>query len=140
MYPQHPSRGLVLALAALAGVASADEATKTMAATTSVVTPCVATSTNGAFFDLRPDAAVAVVDGEKPLKGIPTEDYIARGWDYGFNFTLNICNPVVHKVEDVVGVDEALWKNVSAYYETKGKVYSLGYGTLITVSGGHSEC
>ncbi|KAK4153569.1 mannose-6-phosphate receptor binding domain-containing protein [Chaetomidium leptoderma] len=128
MHPQHPSRGFLLAIAALAGVSAADEATKTASASTStaVVTPCVATATSGAFFDLRPDAAVAVAEGEKAPKGIPTEDYIARGWDYQTNFTLNICNAVVNKVDDVVGVEKPLWRNVSAYYETKGKVYSLG--------------
>jgi len=131
MHPQTPSRGLLLALAALAGVASANETTttkttKTASTSTPVVTPCVATATSGAFFDLRPDTAVAVVEGEKHVKGVPTEDYVARGWDYGSNFTLNVCNAVVKKVTDVVGVEKSLWRNVSAYYETKGKVYSLG--------------
>jgi cation-dependent mannose-6-phosphate receptor len=121
-----PSRGLLLALAALVSVSSAEEPDKTPATATPVVTPCVATSTSGAFFDLRPDAAVVVAEGEKVPKGVPTEDYVARGWDYGYNFTLNICNPVVKKVEDIVGVDKSLWKNVSAYYQTKGKIYSLG--------------
>ncbi len=133
MHPQTPSRGLLLALAALAGVASANETTttkttKTASTSTPVVTPCVATATSGAFFDLRPDTAVVVVEGEKHVKGVPTEDYVARGWDYGSNFTLNVCNAVVKKVTDVVGVEKSLWRNVSAYYETKGKVYSLGYG------------
>jgi cation-dependent mannose-6-phosphate receptor len=126
MRAQSPSYSLLIALAALTSVCSADQATKTSTTSTSVVTPCVATSTNGAFFDLRPDTAVAVAEGEKTPKNVPTEDYIARGWDYGSNFTLNICNPVVKKVKDVVGVDKALWGNVSAYYESKGKVYSLG--------------
>ncbi|KAK4143912.1 mannose-6-phosphate receptor binding domain-containing protein [Dichotomopilus funicola] len=120
------TRGLLLALFALAAVSSAEEATKTDDAPTPALTPCVATSTAGAFFDLRPDVAIAVAEDEKAPKGIPTEDYIARGWDYGYNFTLNVCEPVVKGVEDVVGVKESLWKNISAYYETKGKVYSLG--------------
>ncbi len=137
MHPQTPSRGLLLALAVLAGVASASDTTSTKTKTTStstpVVTPCVATATSGAFFDLRPDTAVVVVEGEKHVKGVPTEDYVARGWDYGSNFTLNVCNAVVKKVTDVVGVEKALWRNVSAYYETKGKVYSLGYGAPAAV-------
>ncbi|AEO58171.1 hypothetical protein MYCTH_2305350, partial [Thermothelomyces thermophilus ATCC 42464] len=119
-------RRAFLALAVLAGVSFAEEATKTSTETTPVHTPCVATSINGAFFDLRPDIAVAVAEGEKPPRGTPTEDYVARGWDYGYNFTLNICEPVVKKVEDVVGVDKALWPNISAYYEADGKIYSLG--------------
>lgn len=131
-----PSRGLLLAIAALAGITTADEATKTTSTSTSVVTPCVATSTNGAFFDLRPDTAVVVAEGEKHVKGVPTEDYVARGWDYGSNFTLNVCNAVVKKVSDVVGVEKPLWKNISAYYENKGKVYSLGYGTSAFLGSG----
>ncbi|KAG7291035.1 hypothetical protein NEMBOFW57_001044 [Staphylotrichum longicolle] len=128
MHPQTSSRGLLLAIAALGGVSAADHATTTKTASTStpVVTPCVATATSGAFFDLRPDTAVVYAEGEKHVKGVPTEDYVARGWDYGSNFTLNVCNAVVKKVTDVVGVERSLWKNVSAYYETKGKVYSLG--------------
>ena len=29
-------------------------------------------------------------------------------------------------VKEVIGVDKPDWKNVSAYYESKGKIYSLG--------------
>ncbi|KAK4185060.1 mannose-6-phosphate receptor binding domain-containing protein [Podospora australis] len=134
MYSQSPSKSLLFALAALAGVARAEEASKTASASgTAIVTPCVATATSGAFFDLRPDTAIIVAEGEKAPKGTPVEDYVARGWDYGSNFTLNFCSPVVKGVEDVVGVEKALWKNVSAYYEVKDKVYSLGLssGTLV---------
>ncbi|KAL2164018.1 hypothetical protein VTH06DRAFT_3232 [Thermothelomyces fergusii] len=126
MHSQRLPRRAFLALAVLAGVALAEEATKTATETTPVHTPCVATSTSGAFFDLRPDIAIAVAEGEKAPRGTPTEDYIARGWDYGYNFTLNICEPVLKKVEGVVGVDKALWPNISAYYEADGKIYSLG--------------
>ncbi len=116
-----------MSLAALAGVALAeDEPSKSTTSTTSTVTPCVATSTSGAFYDLRPDTAIIVPADAKAPKGIPTVDYIARGWDYGSNFTLNICDAVVKPVEDVVGVEKGMWKNVSAYYESKGNVYSLG--------------
>ncbi|KAK3331732.1 mannose-6-phosphate receptor binding domain-containing protein [Cercophora scortea] len=130
------TRDLFLALAALGGVAHAVESPdpdKTVTSTTSVVTPCVATSTSGAFYDLRPDMAVLLVEGTKPARGIFTQDYLARGYDYGSNFTLNICTSVVKGVEDVVGVDKSSWRNVSAYYEHKGKVFSLGLesGTLV---------
>lgn len=127
MHPRSPSRAFALvALAALTGLSSAEDASKTTSSATPVVTPCVATASSGAFFDLRPDTAVLVPEGDKPPKGVPTEDYFARGWDYGSNFTLNICGAVVKKVEDVVGVEKALRRNVSAYYEAKGKFYSLG--------------
>jgi cation-dependent mannose-6-phosphate receptor len=89
-------------------------------------TPCVATSSSGAFYDLRPDIAVAATDGRKGHKG-QTEDYVyAKPHDWHYNFTMNVCAPVVQEVKDVVGVDKAMWKNVSAYYEQDGKVYSLG--------------
>lgn len=140
MHLQSPSRGLLLAIAALAGMSAADEGTKTTHSPTSVATPCVATHTNGNFFDLRPDAAVAVPEGEKPHKGIRTEDYTARGWDYGSNFTLNICNAVVSKVDSVVGVEMPMRKNISAYYEVKGKTYSLGYSAHIPGMGSDSAC
>ncbi|KAK3942339.1 mannose-6-phosphate receptor binding domain-containing protein [Diplogelasinospora grovesii] len=129
MHPQSPRR-LFLALLAAAGttVRAAEAGDKTSTTATAAATPCVATSTSGAFYDLRPDVALPVPsDGSKKLhKGIPTEDYVARGWDYGSNFTLNICNSVVKPVDDVVGIDRKLWANVSAYYDHKGKVYSLG--------------
>src|SRR4051812_22355613 len=110
----HPrcSRQALLALAALAGVACAEDkaATKSVSTTaTSTATACVATSTSGSFFDLRPD--VAVIADEKTKKSTRTEDYLARGWDYGSNFTMNICGAVVKGVEDAVGVDKALWRN-----------------------------
>ncbi|KAK0712005.1 mannose-6-phosphate receptor binding domain-containing protein [Lasiosphaeris hirsuta] len=128
-----------LALAALAGVSLAAEekessSTKVVSSTTSsTVTPCVATATSGAFYDLRPDTAVVVAEGAKAPKNVPTEDYLARGWDYGSNFTLNICGAVVKRVGDVEGVEKGSWKNISAYYEHEGKTYSLGLqsGTLI---------
>ncbi|KAK5663846.1 hypothetical protein OQA88_49 [Cercophora sp. LCS_1] len=128
MHSQGP-RNILLALAALAGAVYAEDKSST---TTSTATACVATSTSGAFYDLRMDVAVAAEEGVKTPKGVPTEDYLARGYDYGSNFTLNICGPVVKKVEDVIGVDKSSWKNVSAYYTSKGKVYSLGLqsGTL----------
>jgi len=124
-----PSRLLLAALAVLnAAPALADDTPdKTVSSTTSVITPCVATSTSGAFYDLRPDIAVAVRQGEKPpVRGVNSEDYLARGYDLGYNITLNICSAIAKKVDDFVGIDEALWRNVSAYYERNGKVYSLG--------------
>lgn len=114
---------LLLALVVLADVSLAADADKT----TTTAEPCTATSTVG-FHDLRKDTAVAPPEhGAKPKSGVPTADYLARGWDYPANFTLNICAPVVKPVKDVVGLGgSGAWKNVSAYYELEGKVYSLG--------------
>ncbi|ROW12179.1 hypothetical protein VMCG_00329 [Cytospora schulzeri] len=89
-------------------------------------TACTAVSTSGgSFFDLRPDIAVAPTKDGKH-KSSKSDDYTARGYDYGYNFTLNICDAVINPPEKVVGIDEPLWKNVSAYYEKDGKTYSLG--------------
>lgn len=57
------------------------------------------------------------------------ESWHAKGYDYGSNFTLNFCAPVVEDIGEVEGVDRELWKNVSAYYTAGGKTYSIGYGT-----------
>lgn len=105
-----------------------DKASTTSKAT-ATATPCVATSTSGAFYDLRDDIASAIKEGEKERahKG-PIEDYTyAKPHDWPHNFTMNICAPVVKTVKDVVGVERAQWKNISAYYEAGGKTYSLGY-------------
>jgi cation-dependent mannose-6-phosphate receptor len=107
---------------------STSTSTSTAITATSIATPCVATSASGAFYDLRDDIASAVKDGEKEKahKG-PTEDYLySKPHDWPYNFTMNVCAPVVKEVKDVVGVDKAMWKNISAYYEAEGKVYSLG--------------
>lgn len=115
-----PQAALLL-WAAIPSVLAAKEGAET---TTTATHPCTATSTSGAFYDLRPDIAVAVDEGEKPPKGVPTTDYLSKGYDYGSNFTVNICGAVVKPIKDAVGVDKA--QNISAYYEAKGKIYSLG--------------
>ncbi|KAH7374490.1 mannose-6-phosphate receptor binding domain-containing protein [Plectosphaerella cucumerina] len=124
MYPKSALN--ILLLAAAAAVTSAAEETTT---TSTYIPACTATShTNGAFFDLRSDIATAPEEG-KTSKG-PTSDYHARGYDYGRNFTLNICAPVVEPVLDVVGLNKGDWKNVSAYYTYKGDVFSIGQSSL----------
>lgn len=92
-------------------------------------TACTATSPSGSFYDLRPDIAVKEpADGSKRSTpyGAPTADYHARGYDYGSNFTLNVCGAVVEPVDNVMGIDRGSWQNISAYYVSKGDVYSLG--------------
>lgn len=138
MHPPSPSR--ILPLLLLLGASStataattSSSSTKTAPALTSTSTAnapaCTATSStnSGAFFDLRPDIAVKEDEsGKSSHKGAPTADYRARGYDYGKNFTLNICGAVVEPVKDVVGVPSGLWPNTSAYYVQKGEVFSLG--------------
>ena len=115
----HPS--IALLWAAVFGVCvAAKEAEKT-----TTTAPCTARSTNEAFFDLRPDIAIAHEEGER-RKAFRSVDYTARGYDYPANFTLNICAPVIKPPKEAEGISDKLLRNVSAYYEKKGKTYSLG--------------
>ena len=87
--------------------------------------PCTVRSpTSHAFFDLNPlhieDPATSKAKHPRPYSWNTT------GWDYGYNFTLNFCGPVVEELQDVVGVDKDVWRNVSAYYKKGGEVYSIG--------------
>lgn len=53
--------------------------------------------------------------------------YKINGWDYGHNFTLNFCGPVVEELDDVEDISKSMWKNVSAYYTVGRRIYSIGY-------------
>ncbi|KAI9838002.1 MAG: hypothetical protein M1819_006156 [Sarea resinae] len=89
--------------------------------------PCAVRSPNtGSFFDLSSISLKPLEPGQKRHKDDRTESWHAKGYDYPANFTLNFCAPVLEDVKEVVGVDKSLWKNVSAFYEFDGKVYSLG--------------
>ncbi|KAI9846045.1 MAG: Cation-independent mannose-6-phosphate receptor CI-MPR [Thelocarpon superellum] len=89
--------------------------------------PCTLHSPNtGSFFDITPISLVAPKPGTKAHKDQRTESWQARGYDYPTNFTLNICAPVLEEVKNVVGIEKDRWRNVSAYYELKGKTYSIG--------------
>ncbi|CZS93872.1 probable MRL1 Mannose 6-phosphate Receptor Like [Rhynchosporium graminicola] len=91
--------------------------------------PCTISSASGNFYDLR-SLSIPVPTGDKKVsKGVKVDDWLARGYDYHnntANFTLNVCAPVVGALEDVVGVEKNLWRNVSAYYEIDDKKYSIG--------------
>lgn len=92
--------------------------------------PCTVHSpTTNSYFDLNSINVHTPKDGKKPGKNDRTESWHARGYDYGANFTLNFCGPVMEadSLKNVVGVERAMWKNVSAFYEQHGKTYSLGY-------------
>ncbi|PNS20162.1 hypothetical protein CAC42_5612 [Sphaceloma murrayae] len=90
-------------------------------------TPCAIKSpTSGAFFDLRTVRIELPPEGKKAPSDQRNTSWPARGWDYGTNFTLNICGPVIEKLEDVAGVPETRWRNVSAFYTKSGKTYSIG--------------
>jgi cation-dependent mannose-6-phosphate receptor len=96
--------------------------------------PCTIRSpSTGAFFDLSTLRLEPPAKDSKVAKGESVNSWPARGYDYGANFTLNICGPVVEELKDVQGVKSSLWKNVSAYYVKDKKTYSIGYGDLISV-------
>ncbi|KAK3660001.1 Cation-independent mannose-6-phosphate receptor CI-MPR [Elasticomyces elasticus] len=90
--------------------------------------PCTIRSpSTHAFFDLNPLHI--------PLPELSTSkhprnhSWNTTGYDAGYNFTLNFCGGVIEDLEGkggVVGVEKGEWRNVSAYYEVGGKVYSIG--------------
>jgi hypothetical protein len=99
-----------------------------LAASDKPLKPCTIVSpTTERFFDLNPIRRVPLEDGQKKSKGDADGSWHARGYDYGANFTLNICGPVVEELHDVQDLDKDLWQNVSAFYEVGKKVYSIGY-------------
>jgi cation-dependent mannose-6-phosphate receptor len=96
---------------------------------TTLLDPCTVKSASGSFYDLRSLTVQAPIEGVKPGKNALTEDWHAKGHDYhegNANFTLNICEPLIGTVEDVVGVEKDLWRNVSAVYKVGSKTYSIG--------------
>ena len=93
--------------------------------------PCTIRSPlSGAFFDLSPLHIVLPDSPDaKSAKHVREYSWNATGWDMGYNFTMNFCGGVVEdlaKKGGVEGVDEGVWGNVSAYYEQRGNVYSIG--------------
>ncbi|EGR48691.1 uncharacterized protein TRIREDRAFT_61584 [Trichoderma reesei QM6a] len=127
MMPSTSQLVMLLATAAAAVHAAGDTPTAT-----THVPACTATSStgNGGFFDLRPDTAMPPPENGKAHKSGLYKDYHSRGYDYGKNFTLNICGAVVDPVSDVVGLKKSQWANVSAYYTTHNSVYSIGSVSL----------
>lgn len=89
--------------------------------------PCTAHSVNsGAFYDLNTLSARILKDGETRHKSDIVEDWAARGWDYGSNFSINVCAPVIQPLAEVVGISKNSYQNISAYYTKDNLVYSLG--------------
>ncbi|KAK9467751.1 mannose-6-phosphate receptor binding domain-containing protein [Lipomyces arxii] len=70
----------------------------------------------GNFFDLR---------ALTRSRNLEETDFHAKGYDYGHNFTMNICAPIVTVPGVVQGVANP--DNVSAYYTTdSGEIISIG--------------
>lgn len=114
-----PFPALLLTLT-LAGVKADDKKSK------SEVDPCTITSSSGTFYDLRSLSVVPADEGKKSSKTQKTASWHAKGYDYPANFTLNVCAPVIERLDNVKGVDEEMWADIGAYYEIGSRQYSLG--------------
>jgi cation-dependent mannose-6-phosphate receptor len=115
---------LYYSLALYLSFASADPAPAKSTDTPRV--PCTIRSpTSGAFFDLNP---LHILPPASSKSKHPREtSWNTTGYDYGYNFTLNFCGPVIEPLEKVEGLDKEELKNVSAFYKDgEGKVFSLG--------------
>ena len=89
--------------------------------------PCTIISpTSGDFYDLNSITVQPLKDHKTAHKDDRRESWHSRGYDYGTNFTLNFCAPVIETLDEVVGVDKSLRQNVSAFYKLDGKTYSIG--------------
>lgn len=89
--------------------------------------PCTIVSpTTERFFDLNPLQRLPPSEDSKKKKEGDDGSWHARGYDYGANFTINFCGPVVEELDDVQDLDKGLWKNVSAFYEKGGKQWAIG--------------
>lgn len=93
----------------------------------SSIDPCtIHSSLTGSFYDVRP-LTLKLLSQSKAY-GL-NHSYHSQGYDYGANFTLNICAPVVEAANftDVDGLDKSSWANISAFYtDYEDTVYSLG--------------
>ncbi|KAI4236125.1 MAG: hypothetical protein L6R40_006250 [Gallowayella cf. fulva] len=98
-----------------------------LAADSKPLLPCTIyqPSTN-AYYDINPIAVQPLIHHKKAHKDDRTESWHARGYDMGTNFTLNFCAPVIENIEEAVGIKGSLLRNISAFYEWKGKKYSMG--------------
>ena len=93
--------------------------------------PCtIRSSTTHAFFDLNTLHIDSPAEREskstKSSKNARDYSWNTTGWGLDYNFTMNFCGPVVEDLKNVVGVDEARWGNVSAFYRVGNDVISIG--------------
>lgn len=95
--------------------------------------PCTLKSPlTGAFFDfnwISLTTEESKGSSSRSSRGNPTDSkqsWISRGYDYGTNFTLNVCAPVLENVHDVVGINRGKWDKVGAFYVKDNKTYSIG--------------
>ena len=88
--------------------------------------PCtIHSSLSGSFYDVRP---LTLKESGTKTQAATNESYHSKGYDYGANFSVNICGPVVEELDDVFGIPKRQWANVSAFYRDSkdDTLYSLG--------------
>lgn len=89
--------------------------------------PCTAyNSANGAFYDLNKIRVHPLENHKKAHKDDRDESWHVRGWDYGANFTINFCAPVIETLKDVEGIKGDAVKHISAFYRMDDRTYSIG--------------
>jgi cation-dependent mannose-6-phosphate receptor len=54
-------------------------------------------------------------------------DWIIKGQDYGTNFTMNICAPVLSNTKSAVGLSNEEQSTVGAFYEKDGDLNLIGF-------------
>ena len=87
--------------------------------------PCTIFSpTTGSYYDLN---QIQLRQPSKSAsKDARIESWHSRGYDYGANFTINFCGPVLEDLGKVDGIPEQRVANVSAFYQKGGTTYSIG--------------
>ncbi len=89
--------------------------------------PCtIWNPSNGNFYDLNTITVQPLVNHKTAHKDDRTESWHARGYDYGTNFTINFCAPVIEDLKDVEGIKSDMAKNISAFYRIGDKTFSIG--------------
>ena len=91
--------------------------------------PCtIYNPSNGNFYDLNTITVHPLENHKKAHKDDRTESWHARGWDYGMNFTMNFCAPVIEDLtkDGVEGVKGDAIRNVSAFYRAGDRIFSIG--------------
>lgn len=90
--------------------------------------PCTIHSpSSGSFYDLQPISLKRPDLDKRSSKNMKTKSWQANGYDFNANFTLNICAHVIEDIkDDVDGIDQKQWQNISAFYTKGGKTYSIG--------------
>ncbi|KAF1844660.1 mannose 6-phosphate receptor domain-containing protein [Cucurbitaria berberidis CBS 394.84] len=93
----------------------------------------VVSPTSDRFFDLNPLQRLPPPGDKKKKKEGDEGSWHAKGYDYGANFTVNFCGPVVEELDAVQDLDKPLWRNVSAFYEKGGKQWAIGLENSVPI-------